>query len=221
MTIPTLIVVFTMKRKRCYIMGAGESSELLKILSAEYFIAADGGYKELVSCGITPDLVIGDFDSLCDVPAHPNIIQTPTEKDETDMMMAVRKGLELGYTEFYLDGGMGGRFDHTYSNIQTLSYIVQNGARGYLLGKEVCISAIKNDKLQFKSGLSGVISVFCVNQDATGVSLKGQKYTLDNAKMSNIFPYGVSNEFTGAPAEIEVRDGVLLVIWCGSPNDVI
>ena len=200
-------------------MGAGEASGLLKELPAEYFIAADGGYNELILNGITPDLVIGDFDSLGTVPDHQNIIQTPTEKDETDMMMAVRKGLELGFTEFYLDGGMGGRFDHTYSNIQTLNYIVQNGARGYLLGKDICICAIKNESLHFKSGLSGMVSAFCINDEALGVSIDGLKYTLDNAKMSNVYPYGVSNEFTGAPATVEVRDGVLLVMWPGSPDD--
>ena len=209
-----------MNRKRCYIMGAGESSGLLPSLPAEYFIAADGGYNELTSYGITPDLVIGDFDSLGLIPNHPNIIQTPTEKDETDMMMAVREGLELGYTEFYLDGGMGGRFDHTFSNIQTLSYIAQNGARGYLLGKEICICAIKNGKLQFKSGLSGMISVFSMGNEATGVNLTGLKYTLNNAKMSNIYPHGVSNEFADTAAAVEVREGTLLIMWFGEPSDI-
>jgi thiamine pyrophosphokinase len=65
-----------------------------------------------------------------------------------------------------------------------------------------------------------MISVFSINDQALGVSIDGLKYTLKNAAVSNAFPIGVSNEFTGAPASVEVRDGSVLIMWPGSPDDV-
>jgi len=98
---------------RCYIAGAGEFVENELPIASDFVIAADGGYTELVGRGIVPDLVVGDFDSLGTAPDHPNIVFSPVEKDDTDMMLAVRQGLDRGYMSFIINGGVGGRLDHT------------------------------------------------------------------------------------------------------------
>jgi thiamine pyrophosphokinase len=202
--------------KRCYIMGAGEASGLQSLTDDDYIIAADGGYVELASRGIIPNVVVGDFDSLSTIPEHPNIIRAMSEKDDTDMMLAVRHGLERGCKEFLLDGSLGGeRFDHTFANIQTLLFLVNNNARGFLLGKNLCITAIKNDSLNFLPTAHGTVSVFSAGDKAEGVTITGLKYELDNASLTNTQPIGVSNEFTNNPATINVRNGILLVMWFG------
>jgi len=202
--------------KRCYIMGAGEASGFQLLADDDYIIAADGGYAELVSLGIVPDIIVGDFDSLPIIPKHHNIKRAPLEKDDTDMMLAVKHGLDYGCETFLLDGVLGGkRFDHTFANIQTLLFLTNNNARGFLLGENLCITAVKNSSLNFLPTTYGTVSVFSASEKAEGVTITGLKYALDNATLTNIYPIGASNEFIGKPATISVRDGILLVMWFG------
>lgn len=196
----------------CYIVGAGECSRLLLNLKKEdYVIAVDGGYEYLEGNRI--DLVIGDFDSLSYVPEHPNVIVLKPEKDDTDMMAALKEGLKRGYETFYIYGGCGGRIDHTLANIQSLAYLSQQGARGYLLYDNQVITIIQNDSIVFQRDKKGYVSVFSFGEKAEGVTLKGLKYPLENAVLSDKFPLGVSNEFTGVMSEISVKKGRLIVVY--------
>jgi len=204
-----------MNKNRCFIVGAGEFSCRVLPSKHDYIIAADGGYSELIARGITPDIVIGDFDSLGHVPEHPNIAQYQADKDDTDMMLAVKHGLAKGCSIFVIDGGLGGRLDHTLANIQILAHIAQSGARGYLIGRDICVTAVKDGAVRFAPGLSSRISVFCAGDKAEGVMLDGLKYPLDGATLTCDYPVGVSNEFTGAPATVAVRSGTLIITWAG------
>ena len=86
----------------CYIFGAGSFYGLDRCPRADDFIiAADGGWLACRKAGITPDLLLGDFDSLSTQPDFPNILRVPVEKDDTDTMLAVKTGLERGETEFH------------------------------------------------------------------------------------------------------------------------
>ena len=205
-----------MEKNRCYIAGAGDFCETALPKPEDYIIAADAGYTALTSRNITPDVIIGDFDSLGFVPEHPNVIRSSVEKDDTDMMLAVKLGLLLGFTRFTINGGLGGRIDHTFSNIQTLAYLTEHGAIGKLYSNDACITAIKNSTYKFTSEkvvAGNIISVFCKSEKAKGVTIKGFKYPLDNATLTNINPIGISNEFTGTDASIEVKHGVLVIMW--------
>ena len=213
--------------KRCYIAGAGEFYEKELPGQEDYVIAADGGYAALTSRGITPDLVVGDFDSLSPdlfdaVSNHPNVIRSPAEKDETDMMLAVEQGLESGCKTFIINGGLGGRLDQTIANIQILAYIAQKGARGVLLGPDTCVTSVKNGEVRLNPGKTerGTVSVFCAGDKAEGVTLRGLKYPLENAVITSVYPIGVSNEFLGIPATISVKTGTLIVIWDGGLIDI-
>ena len=114
----------------CYIFGAGDFDGLEERPGAEdYVIAADGGYTACRRAGVEPQLLLGDFDSLAEVPALPHVERVPVEKDDTDMMLAIKRGLERGETLFHLYGGMGGqRTDHTVANLQALLYLADHGA---------------------------------------------------------------------------------------------
>jgi len=200
---------------RCYIAGAGEFIDRTAPQQDDFIIAADAGYMELKTRGIIPDLVIGDFDSLGSAPQHPNVILCPEEKDDTDMMLAVKQGLARGFKTFIINGGLGGRLDHTLANIQILVNIAKRGARGVILGRDICVTAIANGAARFSSDASGYISVFSANEISEGVTLTGLKYPLDGATLTCDYPLGVSNEFTGKPATVEVRAGVLIITWAG------
>ena len=199
--------------KKCLIFCAAEFDGLAAPIGAgDYLLAADGGARHLSRLGLAPGGIIGDFDSLGFVPAGAEVF--PVEKDDTDAMLAARKGLELGYREFIIYGGLDGpRLDHTIANFQTLQFLADHGAAAYLVGRDYIITVVKNGALSFAAGKEGILSVFCLGPDARGVTLEGLYYPLENGRLTSGFPLGVSNHFTGAEARIEVRDGSLLILW--------
>ena len=201
--------------KKCIVFCAAGFEKLAEpIGEGDFVIAADGGLRHTEKLGITPDVVLGDFDSLGYAPEGANVF--PVEKDDTDAMLAVRKGLELGYREFVLYGSLDGpRLDHTVANFQTLQFLCDHGAFGILAGIDTMAAVVKDSSLSFPAGCRGTVSVFCMGKDASGVTLKGLYYPLENGTLTAGFPLGVSNHFTGEPAEISVMDGSLLVIWEG------
>ena len=203
------------KDRICYVVGAMSLSMNLRPYPApgDYVIAADRGYDSLMAFGVNPDLVVGDFDSLGYAPQHPNVIQLPAEKDDTDMVYALRKGLELGYRRFVLLGGVGGRLEHTYANLQLLDYLTTQGAQGFLAGEKTVATALRGGAIEFPAAMSGYLSVFCNSGTASGVTLEGLKFPLENTELNGSFPLGVSNEFTGVPAKVQVKDGSLILIW--------
>ena len=198
----------------CYIVGARAPGRIATAGdAAALIIAADGGLRYLREQNIEPNLTVGDFDSLGHVPTGENILLHPVEKDDTDTMLAVKLGLESGCRTFVLYGCTGGRPDHTYANYQTLLYLAQRGARGYLVGEGWVCCAIENAAIAFPPTLSGTISVFCPDGAARGVDLRGLYYTLENGTLTSGFPLGVSNHFTGERAVVSVQEGSLLVMW--------
>ncbi len=201
-----------LKQGRCYIIGAGECSRLLLQLKDEdYVIAVDGGYE--YSKEYRMDLVVGDFDSLGYIPNHPNVIKLLPEKDDTDMLVAIKEGLKAGYETFHIYGGLGGRMDHTIANIQHLAYLAERGARGYLYGDESVMTVISNGSMSFPADAAGYVSVFAYGEEAKGVDLTGLKYPLKDATLRNGYPLGVSNEFIGKEACVSVKAGKLLIVF--------
>ena len=201
--------------KTCYIIGAGDITDPHITASAEDFIiCADGGYKHKSILGRECDLVVGDFDSLGSVPETDNKIVAPTEKDETDMMLAVMSGLDRGYGNFVILGALGGeRNDHSVANIQLLHYIVSKGARGTILHGSEVYRAFSNGTLTLGADLEGYVSVFSLSDESRGVTLRNLKYTLEDATLHSYMPVGVSNEFLGKESTITVEDGALLVVY--------
>lgn len=199
--------------KRCIVFCAAEfDCPAFPIGPDDLVIAADGGVRHTQKQNIIPNIVMGDFDSLGFVPEGANVF--PVEKDDTDAMLAVREGLKRGCREFYLYGGLDGpRLDHTIANFQTLQFLTDRGAAGYLIGKDYVITVVKDGSLFFGPGNSGTMSAFCLGPDAEGVTLKGFHYPLENGVLTSGFPLGVSNHFTGENAEISVKSGSLLVMW--------
>lgn len=198
---------------RCVIFCAAEFDGLLMAIGAgDCVIAADGGLRHTEKLGITPDIILGDFDSLGRVPAGANVF--PVEKDDTDAMLAVRRGLSLGFREFFLYGSLDGpRLDHTVANFQTLQYLADHGARGYLIGKHYIVTIIQGETVTFPEKAAGILSLFCLGPDAGGVTLKNLHYPLEKGKLTASFPLGVSNHFTGSQAAVTVERGSLLAMW--------
>ncbi len=198
----------------CYIIGAGEADKItIERDESDYIICADGGLKYAEMFSVVPDITVGDFDSYATVPEIENIIVYPAVKNETDSHLAVNIGLEKGYRRFVMFAMLGGRLDHTYANLQLLSYLCKNGANGTLVGEREKVTLIKNSSLSFSKNERGMISVFSFTPESKKITIKGLKYEVDNFTMYSSYPRGVSNEFIGKDAFISVEDGELLIIW--------
>lgn len=198
----------------CYIVGAGENYGVhFSPRADDLVIAADAGFQVLEQHGINMDLVIGDFDSLPFVPKHSEVITLKKEKDDTDMRAAVLEGLKAGYETFHIYGGTGGRIEHTIANMQLLAELSSGGKRGFLFGRDYIITALTNGTFVFPDHVSGYVSVFAHSDRAEGVWLKGLKYELQDAVLSNSYPLGVSNEFIGKESSISVKTGTLLIVF--------
>ena len=199
--------------KKCIVFcAAGFHGLAAPIEKDDTVIAADGGLRHVQSLGVTPDVILGDFDSLGYVPEGANVF--PVEKDDTDAMLAARRGLALGCREFYFYGSLDGkRLDHTVANFQTLQFLADNDAEGYLVGTDYMVTVLKNGSVSFGADAEGILSVFCMGADAEGVTLEGLQYPLRDGCLSAGFPLGVSNHFIGSAARISVKHGSLLLLW--------
>jgi len=202
-------------------------------------IAVDGGLPRLLEQGIMPDLVLGDFDSLEEKyrpaldefdAAHPGcLLRLPCEKDDTDTVYAARMCLERGCREILFYGALGGRLDHTVANLQTLSWLKEEGADGYLIGKTTLAAVIGSETVMLPAGYEGTFSFFALDREVAGVTLKGMKYPLSEAVVTNSFPVGVSNEVNAdtvrgtalGRASVTVREGLALMILEKSESEII
>ncbi len=200
------------ENKTCYIIGAAGIYKEFAPNRNDIVIAADGGYEWLSKNEARCDLLIGDFDSLGYEPEGVEIIRVPAEKDETDTFLAYLEGVKRGYKHFEIFGGMGGRDDHTFANVSLLLYSKRRGHSAVLFGDGVKALVIKNEAVELSGCEPGAaLSVFAIGQ-AAGVDIKGAKYECEDAFLSDEFPLGVSNSFTGETVTVSVVKGELLII---------
>ncbi len=201
--------------RTCYIFAAGDFSGSFSKEKNDLIIAADAGYKHLEWLGVSPDIILGDFDSIENIPTHDNVIKFPPEKDYTDTELALLEGIKQGYSKFIICGALGGkRIEHTLANISLASSYAEKGYEITLTDGTNMVSALHNRDMEFNSSYSGFVSVFPFNGKAIGVSETGLKYSLTDAVLDSSNPtLGVSNEFIGQPSKISVKDGTIIIIW--------
>ena len=201
--------------KICYIAGAGKGFVPFEKGKDDLVISADGGYLALREMGIQPDVHLGDFDSLdqsVELPEGVAILRHPIRKDDTDTALALRYGMEKGYTDFVILGGTGGRSDHTFANYQLLLWARKRGVRITLVGDGELTECLFEEARTFHGECGKLFSVFAFGQDARGVDILGASYELKNGTLTTDNPLGVSNAFGDTPVHIAVREGGLLII---------
>ena len=207
--------------KTVYIVGAADFAPArFAPAEGDAVIAADAGILHLERLGVKPDLVLGDFDSLGRVPELPDVEVSPVRKDDTDSMLAARRALDIGGERLMFFGCLGGkRLDHTLANIQALAWCAGRGAEAYLVGEGCCLAALPGGRsLSFDERYRGDFSVFCLGEDAEGVTERGLSYSLEDSALTARFPLGVSNSFTGEAAYVSVRRGTLIIYWQDDPS---
>ena len=200
----------------CYLVGASpEAEDAPQVCPGDFVIAADGGCAHLQRWGIVPDFVIGDMDSLAgELPGSVPFARFPSEKNETDMELALQEGLRRGFRRFALLGASGGRPDHTMANVQLLVQAARQGASAVLhMGSWRCTAICApgcTSTLKLKG--NGTVSVFAYGEQANGVTITGMTYPLANETLEGAVPRGTSNELDGE-GTISLAEGTLLCCW--------
>lgn len=195
-------------------------------------LCADGGYRLAEREGLLPHVIIGDFDTFDNMEddhrltrtdeAFPSeILRVPVEKDDTDTMLCIKYGLEQGCDSFTIVGGLGGRLDHTFANLQALAYLTARGATVTMKDEETCVTMLSPGTHQLHRGSDSAegddkpyrrFSLFAYSPTCEGLSIRGAKYELEHGHLDHTFPLGVSNEFIQDIVHITFTEGMLLVI---------
>ncbi len=177
-------------------------------------IAADAGLLHAKQFGITPDILIGDFDSLGEpnVGKKTELIQVPIEKDDTDTHLAVREALERGADEIVIVGGLDGRLDHTLSTLAILEDLDKRHIHAHITSGKNRARFLRNNSTLIPRSSFRYLSLIAADPTVKGVSIEGCKYPLRKAKLSRLHQYAVSNELTGNCALIDVRKGGVWII---------
>ncbi len=194
--------------------GKIENFEWFKqiIQNYNYIIAADSGYDILNRCGVVPNVIIGDFDSVtANIPSHIPCVTFPVKKDETDFMLALQYCADNGFTDLDVFGALGGRIDHSLGAIFALMEIKKEGNVSANLITQNCKAFIVNDYCEIKKN-NGYVSVFALGKDALGVTLNGFEYPLNNAELKCCSSLGVSNKIIDDIGSITVDNGCLLIV---------
>lgn len=210
-----------------YIFTGGQvfveaAEELLSLETSRLIIAADSGYNNARRLGITPDLLIGDLDSIDRSQLERGELDrlekliVPTIKDDTDTQLAVDTAIERGADKIFIVGGLGGRLDHTLSTVFLLEYIKDKGLdalltdgrnRVRLMKSHGAVSTLSIERSGYK-----YISLVALSDICEEVCISGVFYPLENARLERKYSYAVSNEITSARAEISLKSGTMLVI---------
>lgn len=204
------------------------ASALLKGRQKIQVIAVDGGLMYCKEQGITPDYIVGDFDTV-DKEVLSEFRKNSTIKireynpckDVTDTQAAVSLAIELlgqsgekkEETNIYLLGATGSRMDHTLANTGCLLEVLQAGYFMKIIDNNNCIYAytenfvLEREKLLYENYLS-LIAI----EKVSGLCINGMKYEVENIELPILCGHGVSNELLEERAEVKFTFGVLLVI---------
>ena len=209
-----------MERKTAFIYTGGTVfDEYLteKPEKGDLVIAADAGYLTAKRLGITPDVILGDFDTLGEenIPDGVECLRVPREKDDTDTQLAVKVAIERGAGEIVIVGGLSGRIDHTLSTLAILEDLwerKENRIYAILTDGKNRVRFIRNSGTILPRSQYRYFSLIAADETVKGITLDGCKYPLKNGRISRRNQWVVSNEITGNCALIEIRRGGAWII---------
>lgn len=202
---------------RCVIISGSPDTNVEEIKSLctsdDFIVCADSGYSFAKKAGLTPNLIIGDFDSLKEeLPQNTEVVKLNTHKDDTDTEHCVMECIRRGYKDFLLLGSIGGRTDHTFANIATLAFLSEYNYNGIARnnGEEIRILMEGSYEMNNKKGL--IFSVFPYGCESVNVTYKGAEYMLNNKTLTYNVSRGISNVFVDDEAEITINRGRAILL---------
>lgn len=204
---------------RCVIIAAGTYEDPI-VLSGylqadDYVMAADGGWHLAQLMGITPSVLVADFDSMT-MPAMPDgieVISLPTEKDETDTAYALRVAYEAGYREFLLLGCTGGRLDHWQAALAVGAEYTRRGCEVILADENNEIHLLTAGAYAFPVSEGEKVSMFAFGGEVTGLFVDGLYYDVTDLTLSPFDSLCVSNFCTEDDFQLFFKGGILMLCF--------
>lgn len=182
-------------------------------LEGDLVISADAGYKNASLMGAHTNILIGDFDSLGDIPEDVDeVLQLPVEKDLTDTQVAVETAIEKGADEIIIVGSTSGRFDHALSTLAILEKYHEKRVSIYIVNGQNRVRYIKNSGFIVIRSQYKYFSLIAADEKVKGVSIEGAKYPLVNKTLTRAHQFAVSNEIVKNAALITVKKGGVFII---------
>jgi thiamine pyrophosphokinase len=182
----------------------GERSDLV--------ICADGGLNLALSIGITPNIVIGDMDSVDNEflsSVDFEIIRYPREKDYTDGFLALQKAIDMGCDEITISNAISSEMDHSLANIQMM--LLTKDRKVWISEPDVDVYLIDSSELTLKGNAGDRVSILPLSEKAEGIWIEGMKYGMKNGEFSIGGRNGISNEMVEKTANISVEKGLLVL----------
>jgi thiamine pyrophosphokinase len=182
-----------------------------------WIVAADSGLELVHALGRHADLVVGDFDSVTEPTlerARTNgteVEQHPTDKDATDLELALAATVLTGATRVTVVGAGGGRLDHFLANALLLVSPAWESFELHALIDDAHVAVVR-DLVHLRGPLGSIVSLLAPSGLATGVTTSGLRWPLLNDALFTGSTRGVSNEMTERVATVSLHDGVLLAI---------
>ena len=191
----------------------------------DFILAADGGTHNALALGYTPNLIIGDLDSISDEErgklalssvegmkeAGVQVIQFPRDKNETDLELAIQHAAEMQPEQIVIVGALGGRLDQTLGNIALLSDFRLSTLDLRLDdGVEEIYFCLDQAEVHGRSG--ELVSLIPWGVPVEGVRTDGLRWPLSDETLYPDKTRGISNELLGEQATVRIRSGLLLVV---------
>ncbi len=184
----------------------------------DYRIAANGGAHHLAALGLSPNVIVGDLDSIdpaliAQFRAHGAVLERyPAAKDATDLELAIARAVQDGATDVLLVGAVGGRLDQTCANLLILASQDWPIPLAIAEGDQLA-QVLRGAESMILTGPEGsLVSALALSEEVTGVTYRGLAYPLENARLRLGSTRGVSNLLVSSPAQISITSGILLVI---------
>lgn len=183
----------------------------------DYIICADGGTNLALKYGLTPDVIIGDLDSLSEEVqkklknTQVEWVTFPKEKNETDSELALQFAVKKGYKELLIFGFFGSRLDHMLTNLFALDFLYKHAIKTTFIEGTQEISLI-TDTLKVTGKPGDLVSLIPFKDDVENVITKDLQYPLKNETLFFGRSRGISNVMSKSVAEISVKKGMLLII---------
>ncbi|SFC72623.1 thiamine diphosphokinase [Clostridium uliginosum] len=204
------------------IIVSGGNPPLKKLLCKyikcdDFIIAADKGGECLYNYKITPNVLLGDFDSMSKEVLEKlkikvdEVMEFAPEKDFTDTEIALIEAIKRGGDEIYLFGATGTRIDHMLGNVGLLLSAKKKGVHLEIIDNNNRIY-LSNKKMKLFGKCGENISFHALSDVVKSLKISGAKYMLDAYDMTLLDPRAICNEFLDTPIEIEYEEGELLIL---------
>lgn len=213
--------------------GTIDSSFVLDYMKKENYqvtLAADRGLEFFYENHLTPDIIVGDFDSVKPMAleffqkeggegTQPQMISLNPMKDDTDTGHALMTAISMGCDQVHIFGATGSRLDHVLGNLQLLGYGLRADVDCAILDAYNKIRLIRGETVLHKQEQFGTyVSLIPYTPQVTGLTLEGFLYPLKDHVMGCFYladaapVSGVSNEIVDDTARISLKDGILVLV---------